>query len=86
MITKGSFLAIVGPNGSGKSTLLNLIRIYKTTKRGNNLFGKDINQFRDRENIGFVSQKANFFNTGFPAMVYEVVKSGLTKKIGYFTI
>ena len=34
--------------------------------------------------IGFVSQKANSFNTGFPATVYEVVKSGLTKKIGLF--
>ena len=48
------------------------------------LFGKDISQFRDWEKIGFVSQKANSFNTGFPATVFEVVKSGLTKKIGLF--
>ena len=48
------------------------------------LFGQDITRFKDRQMIGFVSQKANSFNTGFPATVYEVVKSGLTKKIGLF--
>lgn len=84
-ITKGSFLGIVGPNGSGKSTLLKLILgLIKKQKGDIHLFGMDINQFRDWEKIGFVSQKANSFNTGFPATVYEVVKSGLTKKIGLF--
>ena len=48
------------------------------------LFGQDISRFKDWQKIGFVSQKANSFNTGFPATVYEVVKSGLTKKIGLF--
>ena len=82
-ITKGSFLGIVGPNGSGKSTLLKLILGLEKKQKGDiHLFGKDISQFRDWEKIGFVSQKANSFNTGFPATVYEVVKSGLTKKIG----
>ena len=45
---------------------------------------RKISHFKDWEKIGFVSQKANSFNTGFPATVYEVVKSGLTKKIGLF--
>src|SRR5699024_548107 len=29
-------------------------------------------------------QKANSFNKGFPATVYEVVSMGLTAKVGYF--
>jgi zinc transport system ATP-binding protein len=82
-VSRGSFLGIVGPNGSGKSTLLKLILgLIKPQKGEIKLFGKDIRQFRDRHKIGFVSQKANSFNSGFPATVYEVVASGLTKKIG----
>ena len=78
-------MVIVGPNGSGKSTLLKLIfGLVKKQKGDIHLFGKDISQFKDWEKIGFVSQKANSFNTGFPATVFEVVKSGLTKKIGLF--
>ncbi|WP_156324416.1 metal ABC transporter ATP-binding protein [Bacillus sp. FJAT-27251] len=82
-VNHGSFLGIVGPNGSGKSTLLKLILGLIKPQRGEiKLFGKDIKQFRERQKIGFVSQKANSFNSGFPATVYEVVASGLTKKIG----
>src|SRR5699024_4201180 len=33
--------------------------------------------------IGFGSQKANTFNKGFPATVYDVVSMGLTAKVGY---
>ncbi|MBV7507504.1 metal ABC transporter ATP-binding protein [Bacillus sp. sid0103] len=84
-IPNGSFLAIVGPNGSGKSTLLKLILgLLKPQKGDIYLFGKEINKFKDWQKIGYVSQKANSFNTGFPATVSEVVESGLTKKIGMF--
>src|SRR4051794_22399888 len=77
-VQKGSFLGIVGPNGSGKSTLLKLILgLLKSHKGDIQLFGQNISQFKEWEKIGFVSQKANSFNTGFPATVYEVVKSGL---------
>ncbi|MCM3566594.1 metal ABC transporter ATP-binding protein [Neobacillus mesonae] len=80
-----SFLAIVGPNGSGKSTLLKLILgLLKPQKGKVQLFGQDISKFKDWQKIGYVSQKANSFNTGFPATVFEVVSSGLTKKIGLF--
>ncbi|WP_066293399.1 metal ABC transporter ATP-binding protein [Bacillus sp. FJAT-29937] len=86
-INKGAFLGIVGPNGSGKSTLLKLILgLLKTQKGEIQLFGQDISKFKDWHKIGFVSQKANSFNTGFPATVYEVVASGLTKKLGLFKI
>lgn len=84
-VPKGAFLAIVGPNGSGKSTLLKLILgLLKPQKGTIQLFGQEIDQFKDWEKIGYVSQKANSFNTGFPATVFEVVSSGLTKKIGLF--
>jgi len=84
-IEEGAFLGIVGPNGSGKSTLLKLILGLLKIQKGNiQLFGEEIYKFKDWQKIGFVSQKANSFNTGFPATVYEVVASGLTKKIGLF--
>ncbi|XJZ26249.1 metal ABC transporter ATP-binding protein [Bacillota bacterium Lsc_1132] len=84
-VLEGAFLAIVGPNGSGKSTLLKLILgLLKPQKGEILLFGEEISQFKDREKIGYVSQKANSFNTGFPATVFEVVASGLTKKLGLF--
>lgn len=84
-VPNGSFLAIIGPNGSGKSTLLKLILGLLKVQEGDiRLFGEDISRFKNWELIGFVSQKANSFNSGFPATVYEVVGSGLTKKIGLF--
>ncbi|WP_419959023.1 metal ABC transporter ATP-binding protein [Psychrobacillus sp. BM2] len=85
MIEEGDFLAIIGPNGSGKSTLLKIILgLLKPTKGEVLLFGKPTNQFKDKERIGYVSQKSNSFNTGFPATVSEVVRSGLVKKTGLF--
>lgn len=84
-IQKGDFLGIVGPNGSGKSTLLKLILGLLKPQTGEVLlFGKETQRFRDWQKIGYVSQKANAFNTGFPATIFEVVASGLTKKIGMF--
>ncbi|MFY3793075.1 metal ABC transporter ATP-binding protein [Ureibacillus sp. MALMAid1270] len=84
-VKEGDFLAILGPNGSGKSTLLKLILgIVKPLSGEIKLFGESANSFQHREWIGYVSQKSNAFNSAFPATVEEVVKSGLTKKIGLF--
>src|SRR5699024_3496367 len=47
------------------------------------LFEQPIHRFKKWNKIGFVSQKSNAFNSGFPATVYEVVSMGLTAKIGY---
>ncbi|AIM15626.1 MULTISPECIES: metal ABC transporter ATP-binding protein [Neobacillus] len=86
-IPKGAFLAIVGPNGSGKSTLLKLILGLLKVQTGKiYLFGQEQSKFKDWQKIGYVSQKANSFNTGFPATVFEVVASGLTKKMGIFKV
>ncbi|MFC3041366.1 metal ABC transporter ATP-binding protein [Virgibacillus xinjiangensis] len=83
-IPRGSFMGLVGPNGGGKTTLIKLILGLLEPDHGTvELLGKRINKFKDWNKIGFVSQKANSFNKGFPATVYEVVSMGLTAKIGY---
>jgi len=84
-INEGDFVALLGPNGSGKSTLLKIILgLLKPTTGAIHLFGEEASKFKKREWIGYVSQKANAFNGGFPATVKEVVASGLTKKLGLF--
>ena len=84
-VNEGDFLALLGPNGSGKSTLLKLLLgLMKPMEGQILLFNQPIEAFRQREWIGYVSQKSNAFNSGFPATVDEVVKSGLTKKMGLF--
>jgi zinc transport system ATP-binding protein len=84
-IPKGAFVGLVGPNGSGKSTLLKCILGILRPKEGNiRLFGTDIRKFKEWNRIGYVSQKANSFNSGFPASVFEVVAMGLVSKVGYF--
>lgn len=82
-VDEGDFLALIGQNGSGKSTLLKLILgLLKPMSGEIKLFDEPANQFKHREWIGYVSQKSNAFNSGFPATVEEVVKSGLSQKVG----
>ncbi len=82
-VQEGEFWALIGPNGSGKSTLINIILGLLKPNHGTvKLFGEDIEHFHKRELIGYVSQKSNSFNSGFPATVLEVVRSGLTRKKG----
>ncbi|MEY9973713.1 zinc transport system ATP-binding protein [Lysinibacillus sp. RC46] len=84
-VEEGDFLALLGPNGSGKSTLLKIILgLLKPMSGEIKLFGEPSSTFKHREWIGYVSQKSNAFNSGFPATVQEVVKSGLSKKLGLF--
>ncbi|MGB6408572.1 MAG: metal ABC transporter ATP-binding protein [Planococcus donghaensis] len=84
-VEEGDFLAILGPNGSGKSTLLKImLGLIKPSKGKIELFGVDSKNFKNREWIGYVSQKSNSFNSGFPATAKEVVAGGLVKKTGLF--
>ncbi|MBN6187617.1 metal ABC transporter ATP-binding protein [Aneurinibacillus sp. BA2021] len=82
---QGEMMGLVGPNGSGKSTLLKIILGALPVQKGDIIwFGKPLHKFTQWPRIGYVSQKANSFNTGFPATVFEVVMMGLTSKIGLF--
>ncbi|MFZ3588174.1 metal ABC transporter ATP-binding protein [Bacillus sp. DJP31] len=84
-IPKGAFLGLVGPNGSGKSTLLKcLLGLLHPSEGSIKLFGEKIENFKEWHKIGYVSQKANSFNSGFPATVFEVVTTGLVSKKGLF--
>lgn len=83
-IKEGMFMGLVGPNGGGKTTLIKIILGLLKPQRGKvYLLDQPIESFKDWNRIGYVSQKANSFNKGFPATVFEVVSMGLTAKIGY---
>ncbi|KXG76135.1 metal ABC transporter ATP-binding protein [Thermotalea metallivorans] len=82
-VFQGDYLGIVGPNGSAKSTLLKLMLGILKPQRGTiQIFGQDIEKFRDWGKIGYVAQKATSFNVGFPATVEEVVGGNLYTSIG----
>ncbi len=83
-LRKGDFLGVIGANGAGKSTLIKLIlKILQPTDGKITLFDEDLNHFKDNAKIGYVSQKANSFNTDFPATVKEVVMSNLYSRRGF---
>jgi zinc transport system ATP-binding protein len=85
LVESGDYVGLVGPNGSGKSTLLKLILgLLKPDKGAIKLFGEPMESFKEWPKIGYVSQKANSFNSGFPATVFEVVAMGLYGKLGLF--
>src|SRR5690606_42062264 len=48
------------------------------------LFGVQAIHLKHPEWLGNVSQKSNAFISGFPATIEEVVKSGLSQKVGLF--
>lgn len=82
-LEKGDFLGIIGSNGAGKSTLIKLILGMLPYSNGEiKVFGKDICEVRKK--VGYVPQKANSFNTTFPATVREVVMANLYSRTGLF--
>ncbi|WP_085523659.1 metal ABC transporter ATP-binding protein [Tuberibacillus sp. Marseille-P3662] len=86
-INSGEVIGLAGPNGSGKSTLIKIILgLLRDYKGQVNLFDQPQKIFRHWHKIGYVSQKSNSFNSGFPATVYEVVAMGLynQKKIWHW--
>lgn len=84
-LNRGDFLGIIGANGAGKSTLIKIILKILPYNNGNiTIFGDKLAKFKDNYKIGYVSQKANTFNSDFPATVREVVMANLysRKKTG----
>jgi zinc transport system ATP-binding protein len=84
-IEKGDFIGIIGPNGSGKSTLVKLLLGILKPMRGEiRILGESIHQIRQWGRVGYISQKANAFNSSFPATVEEVVGANLYSRVGLF--
>lgn len=84
-LRQGEFLGLIGPNGSGKSTLVKCMLGLVQPDQGEVLFyGQPLRKLAHPSNIGYVSQKANHFNHGFPATVAEIVATGLFGKMGLF--
>lgn len=71
-IKKGDYLVIVGENGSGKSTLMKTILGLKKPDKGEVIR----NEFTE---IGYVPQ-INSAQKNFPALVSEVILSGLIER------
>lgn len=83
-LSEGDFLGLIGPNGSGKTTFIRcVLGLLKPDHGQIRLFGEPLSH-DNRKRIGYVSQKANSFNTHFPATVFEVVSTGLYGKVGLF--
>lgn len=82
-VKKGEYLGIIGPNGGGKTTLLKIILGLLEPDSGTvTLFGKDHHDFKERFRIGYVPQRVAQAEKGFPATVFEVVKSGRVPRLG----
>lgn len=84
-LRQGEFLGLIGPNGSGKSTLVKCMLGLLQPDEGEVYYlGQPLKKFSGNLEIGYVSQKANHFNHGFPATVAEIVATGLFGKMGLF--
>lgn len=82
-VEEGDYLGIIGPNGGGKTTLIKIILgLLKPASGSVKIYGKDIEKFRDRGSIGYVSQRGPQSSFLFPANVEEVIMSGRTPKAG----
>lgn len=66
-IPAGEYISIMGDNGSGKSTLMKLLLGFLKPISGSILCNAD--------KIGYVPQKNDFSNSGFPITVYEALDS-----------
>ncbi|NJD55767.1 MAG: metal ABC transporter ATP-binding protein [Nitrospirae bacterium] len=77
-VQKGDYIGLVGPNGSGKSTLIRcILGLLRPAKGSVSLFGHDAHEMREREKIGYLPQRIDFFNPRFPSTVAEIVSQGL---------
>ena len=63
----GEYVSVVGENGCGKSTLMKLILKFLRPTRGSIV--------TNAKRIGYVPQKSENANSGFPITVYEMLNS-----------
>jgi zinc transport system ATP-binding protein len=77
-IRAGDYIGLVGPNGSGKSTLIKcMLGLIKSSQGGISLFGSAPSAMAQRERIGYLPQRMEFFNPRFPTTVTEVISQGM---------
>ena len=77
-IVEGDYIGLVGPNGSGKSTLIKcMLGLIRPSKGSVLLFGDEASAMRQRERIGYLPQRIDFFNPRFPSTVAEIISQGL---------
>jgi zinc transport system ATP-binding protein len=82
-VNAGEYLGIIGPNGGGKTTLLKImLGLLRPASGDVKIFGQNIDDFKERYQIGYVPQRATHAEFYFPVTVEEVVRSGRTAKIG----
>src|SRR5690625_3981033 len=82
-----AFMKMYGTNTGGKTNLIKIILGQVNEDQGTDeLVQQPLSDFNDWTRIEFDAKKANAFNRGFPATVFEVVSMGLTDKIGYFIL
>lgn len=82
-LNEGDFLAIIGENGSGKSTLIKiLLKSLKKDSGTIKILGKDIENFKDYEKIGYVPQVNDLSKVSFPITTREFIVMNLYKEFG----
>lgn len=84
-VQTGEYLGIIGPNGGGKSTLIKiLLGLLKPNTGSVKVFGRDIDEYKERYELGYLPQRASQSLAHFPATVEEIVKTGRTARLGLF--
>jgi zinc transport system ATP-binding protein len=77
-ISEGDYIGLVGPNGSGKSTLIKcVLGLMKPSRGAVSLFGEEASAMKQRERIGYLPQRIDFFNPRFPSTVTEIISQGM---------
>jgi zinc transport system ATP-binding protein len=88
-VPQGGFAALTGDNGAGKSTLIRILlgELSLTGEAGSfKLLGKDIRQFSDWKDVGYVPQNGMDTYKDFPASVEEIIQANLYSQIGLFRL
>lgn len=74
---QGKLYGIVGPNGSGKTTLIKLLsRLLKSKKDSLFIYGKELNEYKDKEIARKTSLVPQMFHISHGFSVEEVVAMG----------
>jgi len=77
-IRQADYIGLVGPNGSGKSTLIKcMLGLIRPSQGSVSLFGSAPIEMKNRERIGYLPQRMDFFNPRFPTTVTEVLSQGM---------